>query len=439
MGSEAAYGPGGGSDEAGQTLSYKLTTIPSNITLWKADGITSVATNATLTLAEVAGPHGGDRAQRLNGSGILAWTVQDSGGTAGGVTSTLTETLAITVNAVADTLGDNCDDQRRHAVEQRPGDIAQPGRRRRGDAFQDYRHRQRHALQERRHRCGDHRRQITVAEGNARAEVHAEREFQWQRQLHGAGLDLERGRGLGGGTASATITVDAVKRCSVISGTATNATLTSITEDDIGNAGQTVASLIATMGAGAFSDPDGVGAARHRHLHQQPQWRGHLAILDQRRRHLMDLALYRARRPCCCDVDLVRMGGTERTVAAPTSVPGLGPIQRCGGHQRSTSAPTAAAAFSPLLTRKRAISVANVNDAPTGGVTIDNTTPARATRSRRATPWPMRTAWAPSPTPWKADGVVVGSGATYVLTEAEVGKAMTVEASYPTATARTKS
>ncbi|MCP5240485.1 MAG: hypothetical protein H6949_11780 [Zoogloeaceae bacterium] len=31
---------------------------------------------------------------------------------------------------------------------------------------------------------------------------------------------------------------------------------------------------------------------------------------------------------------------------------------------------------------------------------------------------------------WKADGVVVGSGATYVLTEAEVGKVMTVEASY---------
>ena len=42
--------------------------------------------------------------------------------------------------------------------------------------------------------------------------------------------------------------------------------------------------------------------------------------------------------------------------------------------------------------------VANVNDAPTGGVTIDNATPARATRSLRATPWPMRTYWAPSPT-----------------------------------------
>ncbi|MCP5253410.1 MAG: hypothetical protein H6947_03020 [Zoogloeaceae bacterium] len=39
---------------------------------------------------------------------------------------------------------------------------------------------------------------------------------------------------------------------------------------------------------------------------------------------------------------------------------------------------------------------------------------------------------------WKADGVVVGSGATYVLTEAEVGKVMTVERATPTATARTR-
>ncbi|MCP5240488.1 MAG: hypothetical protein H6949_11795 [Zoogloeaceae bacterium] len=97
-----AYGPGGGSDEAGQTLSYKLTTIPSNITLWKADGITSVATNATLTLAELQGLKY-KTVPNAYGSGILAWTVQDSGGTAGGGVDTLTETLAITVNAVADT------------------------------------------------------------------------------------------------------------------------------------------------------------------------------------------------------------------------------------------------------------------------------------------------------------------------------------------------
>ena len=31
---------------------------------------------------------------------------------------------------------------------------------------------------------------------------------------------------------------------------------------------------------------------------------------------------------------------------------------------------------------------------------------------------------------WKADGSTVGTGATYTLTQAEVGKTITVEASY---------
>ena len=51
------------------------------------------------------------------------------------------------------------------------------------------------------------------------------------------------------------------------------------------------------------------------------------------------------------------------------------------------------------VTSAQTAAIGNVNDAPTGSVTIDNATPARATRSLRATPWPMRTAWAPSPTP----------------------------------------
>ena len=49
------------------------------------------------------------------------------------------------------------------------------------------------------------------------------------------------------------------------------------------------------------------------------------------------------------------------------------------------------------VTSAQTAAIGNVNDAPTGGVTIDNATPARATRSLRATPWPMRTTWAPSP------------------------------------------
>ena len=41
------YGTGGGSDEAGQTLTYTITSIPSFVTLWKADGTTQVTTATT--------------------------------------------------------------------------------------------------------------------------------------------------------------------------------------------------------------------------------------------------------------------------------------------------------------------------------------------------------------------------------------------------------
>ena len=73
--------------------------------------------------------------------------------------------------------------------------------------------------------------------------------------------------------------------------------------------------------------------------------------------------------------------------------------------------------------------VANVNDAPTGPVTIDNATPARATahcgQHRRC-----RTAWAPSPTPGRPMAWWSAAARPISLTEAEVGKVMTVEASY---------
>ena len=39
-----------------------------------------------------------------------------------------------------------------------------------------------------------------------------------------------------------------------------------------------------------------------------------------------------------------------------------------------------------VVTSTQTAAVANVNDALTGGVTIDNATPSQATRSRRATP-----------------------------------------------------
>ncbi|MCM2371762.1 LamG-like jellyroll fold domain-containing protein, partial [Aporhodopirellula aestuarii] len=99
--SSLSYGPGGGSDESGQTLTYTITNIPSHITLWKADGTTQVNNNATLTLSELQGLKYKTVANAF-GSGNLTWTVQDDGGTTNGGNDTLAQSLAITVNAVDD-------------------------------------------------------------------------------------------------------------------------------------------------------------------------------------------------------------------------------------------------------------------------------------------------------------------------------------------------
>src|SRR4029450_615307 len=92
---------GGGSDESAQTLTYKVTAIPSCITVWLADGTTQVTANTTLSLAQLQGLKSKTVADSV-GRGSLTWTVQDNGGTANGGVDLLTETLAITVGAVND-------------------------------------------------------------------------------------------------------------------------------------------------------------------------------------------------------------------------------------------------------------------------------------------------------------------------------------------------
>ncbi len=99
--SALAYGPGGGADEAGQTLVYKVTAIPAAITLWLADGTTPVANNSVLTLAQLRGLTYKTLAD-ANGSGSVAWTVQDNGGTASGGVDTLSESLSVTITPVND-------------------------------------------------------------------------------------------------------------------------------------------------------------------------------------------------------------------------------------------------------------------------------------------------------------------------------------------------
>jgi hypothetical protein len=100
--SDVAYGPGGGADEAGQSLTYCVTAVPS-ATLGQvllADGAT-IVTTGSYTLAEIRGMQFLPAAN-ANGSGTFSFSIQDDGGTANSGVDTRTETIAITVTAVND-------------------------------------------------------------------------------------------------------------------------------------------------------------------------------------------------------------------------------------------------------------------------------------------------------------------------------------------------
>jgi hypothetical protein len=73
------YSPGGGTEESSQALTYTITAIPSYVTLFKADGTTAVAVNATLSLAELQGLRYKTVAD-ASGTGTITWTVKDDGG-----------------------------------------------------------------------------------------------------------------------------------------------------------------------------------------------------------------------------------------------------------------------------------------------------------------------------------------------------------------------
>ena len=96
------YGPGGGSDETGQTLNYKITAIPGFITLYKADGTTQVSPNDTVTAAEFAGLTYKTMAN-ANGTGTVTFDVIDSGLSTGLNVNTLSsQSVTMTVTAVND-------------------------------------------------------------------------------------------------------------------------------------------------------------------------------------------------------------------------------------------------------------------------------------------------------------------------------------------------
>jgi hypothetical protein len=91
------YGPGGGKDEAGQTLSYRITSIPAGILVFKSDGKTQVLAGSWLSYTELKGLKY-KTAPNATGTGALTWTVTDNGSPA----RSLTESQTLTITAVND-------------------------------------------------------------------------------------------------------------------------------------------------------------------------------------------------------------------------------------------------------------------------------------------------------------------------------------------------
>ena len=94
------YGPGGGTDESGQTLSFEVTTIPDPNYFGKiylADGTTQVTTGF-YTLAQIRGMQFEPATDENGGPSFFSYRVVDDGGGA----DTLTETIQLNITAVDD-------------------------------------------------------------------------------------------------------------------------------------------------------------------------------------------------------------------------------------------------------------------------------------------------------------------------------------------------
>src|SRR5438132_379487 len=75
-------------------MTYKVTVIPSFVTIWLADGTTQVTANTTVSLAQLQGLKYKTVAD-ANGSSNLTWTVQDNGGTSNVFVDTRPHTLSL--------------------------------------------------------------------------------------------------------------------------------------------------------------------------------------------------------------------------------------------------------------------------------------------------------------------------------------------------------
>jgi hypothetical protein len=95
--SKLKYGPGGATSEAGQALTYRVTSIPAGIQVFKKDGRTQVFTGNLVSLTDLKGLKY-KTLPNATGTGVLTWTITDNGP----IAKTLTESLTLTITAVND-------------------------------------------------------------------------------------------------------------------------------------------------------------------------------------------------------------------------------------------------------------------------------------------------------------------------------------------------
>nr|WP_161501651.1 DUF4347 domain-containing protein [Rhodopirellula sp. SM50] len=93
------YGPGGGSDELSQTLTYQVTVVPSGSlgAIYLADGVTTVTTS-TYTLAQFQGMQFRPSEDANGGPSFFSYQVIDDGGG----TDTLAQSIQLNITAVND-------------------------------------------------------------------------------------------------------------------------------------------------------------------------------------------------------------------------------------------------------------------------------------------------------------------------------------------------
>ena len=98
------YGPGGGADEVGQTLSYNVTILPDPVAfgrIFLADGTTQV-TIGSYTLTQIQGMQFRPQPDAIGGPSFFSFQVVDNGGVANGGADTLGQTIQLNITPVND-------------------------------------------------------------------------------------------------------------------------------------------------------------------------------------------------------------------------------------------------------------------------------------------------------------------------------------------------